>query len=184
MFSRRRRPQPWRTRSSAVVYNQRILVIEDLVSTPSNGEFVYPYMKSAHDAIATLAMTDDRQVVLARAYCHPMHKILYTLLTGSMLDGEVPSQAARRVLAASASLLAHQLTPLGRMAPFPDSVAGTIHLFLARELALAPDQPDIPEPGEVVLMDAIEALQRTLRGEFEDGALQLALLFAAQQQLF
>jgi hypothetical protein len=43
MFSRRRRPQPWRTRSSAVVYNQRILVIEDLVSTPSNGEFVYPH---------------------------------------------------------------------------------------------------------------------------------------------
>jgi hypothetical protein len=96
----------------------------------------------------------------------------------------VPSQAARRVLADAASLLAHQLTPLGRMAPFPDSVAGTIHLFLARELALTPDQRDIPEPGEVVLMDAIEALGRTLRGEFEDGALQLALLFAAQQQLF
>ena len=184
MLSRRRRPQPWRTRSSTVVYNQRILVIEDLVSAPSNGEFVYPYLKSAHDAIAILAMTDDGQVVLARAYCHPMRKILYTLLTGSILDGEVPSQAARRVLTASASLLAHQLTPLGRMAPFPDSVAGTIHLFLARELALAPDQRDIPEPGEVVLMDAIEALGRTLRGEFEDGALQLALLFAAQQQLF
>ncbi|HEY3229730.1 MAG TPA: NUDIX hydrolase [Roseiflexaceae bacterium] len=184
MFSRRRRPQPWRTRSSAVVYNQRILVIEDLVSTPSNGEFVYPYVKSAHDAIATLTMTDDGQVVLARAYCHPMRKILYTLLTGSMLDGEVPSQAARRVLADAAGLLAHQLTPLGRMAPFPDTVAGTIHLFLARKLAPAPDQRDTPEPGEVVLMDAIEALQRTLRGEFADGALQLALLFAAQQQLF
>ena len=56
--------------------------------------------------------------------------------------------------------------------------------LLARKLAPAPDQRDTPEPGEVVLMDAIEALQRTLRGEFEDGALQLALLFAAQQQLF
>jgi hypothetical protein len=183
MFSRRRCPQPWCTWSSAAVYNQRILIIEDLVSTPSNGAFVYPYLKSAHDAIATLAMTDDGQVVLAHAYCHPTRKILYTLLTGSMLDGEVPSQAARRVLANAAGLLAHQFTPLGRMAPFPDTVAGTIHLFLARELAPAPDQHDTPEADEVVLMDAIEALQRTLRGEFEDGALQLALLFAAQQRL-
>ena len=184
MFSRRRRPHPWRTRSSAVVYNQRILVIEDLVTTPDNHEFVYPYLKSAHDTVATLALTNDGQVVLARAYCHPLHKILSTLLEGSLLDGEVPSLAARRVLADAAGVLARQLTPLGRMAPLPDTVAGTIHLFLARELAPAPRQHEVEEPVEVMLMDAIEALGRTLRGEFEDGALQLALLFAAQHQLF
>jgi hypothetical protein len=47
----------------------------------------------------------------------------------------------------------------------------------------APPLPDAPTGSEIVLVNVDEALRRTLRGEFEDGALQLALLFAAQQQL-
>jgi hypothetical protein len=66
------------------------------------------------------------------------------MLTGSMRDGEVPSQAAWRVLADAAGLLAHQLTPLGGMAPFPETVVGAIHLLLTRELTPAPDQRDTP----------------------------------------
>jgi ADP-ribose pyrophosphatase len=183
MFKKTTTPRPWRTRSSAVAYNRRIQVIEDLVSTPDGDEFVYVYVKSPHDIVATLAITADRQVVLVREYRHPMRQIIYNLPSGSIPDGEVPSDAARRELAEEAGYIAHDLTPLGRMVPFPGAVVGTIHLFLARTLQATPQHLDTHEFIEVVHMDASDVLQRVLRGEFEDGALQYTMLLAVQQGL-
>jgi 8-oxo-dGTP pyrophosphatase MutT (NUDIX family) len=184
MFRRRSQRHSWRTRSSAIAYNRQFQVIEDLVSTPDDGEFVYVYVRNPHDIVAILAITENRQVVLVREYCHPMRKVIYNLVSGSILEGEVPSQAARRQLAEHAGYCAHQLTPLGRMVPFPGVVVGAIHLFLAGGLHPAPQPPDAHTEPEIALINVEEVLKRTLRGEFEDGALQLALLFAAQQRLF
>ncbi len=183
MFKKSPTPRLWRTRSSAVAYNRRIKVIEDLVSTPDGDEFVYVYVQSPHDIVATLPITGDRQVVLVREYRHPVRQIIFNLPSGSIPDGEIPSEAARRELAEEAGYIAHDLTPLGRMVPFPGAVVGTIHLFLARGLQPTPQRLDTHEYIEVVHIDADEALQRTLRGEFEDGALQLAMLRAAQEGL-
>lgn len=176
--------QPWRTRTRAIAYQRRIQVIEELVSTPDGDEFVYIYVQSAHDIVATLAITTARQIVLAREYRHPLRKVIDNLPSGSIPDGESPVQTARRELAEEAGMLAGQMMPLGRMVPFPGAVVGTIHLFVARELQPTTRQLDTHEDIEVVLMDANEALQRALRGEFEDGALQLALLLASQRQMF
>ena len=183
MTSKSTLPRPWRTLSSAVAYNRRIQVIEDLVATPDGDEFVYVYVKSAHDVVATLAITDERQVVLVREYRHPLRKIIYNLPSGSIPNGEAPSQAARRELAEEAGYLARRITPLGSMVPFPGAVVGTIHLFLARDLHPTPQRLDTHEYIEVIHMDVNAALQRMLRDEFEDGALQVGLLRAAQQGL-
>jgi ADP-ribose pyrophosphatase len=183
MTNKSNEPRPWRTLSSAIAYNRRIQVIEDLVATPDGDEFVYIYVKSAHDIVATLAITDDRQVVLVREYRHPLHKVIYNLPSGSIPTGEAPSQAARRELAEEAGYLARRIIPLGRMVPFPGAVVGTIHLFLARDLHPTPQRLDTHEYIEVVQIDMDVALQRVLRDEFEDAALQIALLRAAQQGL-
>jgi ADP-ribose pyrophosphatase len=176
-------PQPWRTLSHAIAYNRRIQVIEELVGTPDGDEFVYIYVKSAHDVVATLAITNTRQAVLVREYRHPIRQIIYNLPSGSIPNGEVPSQAARRELAEEAGYHARQLTPLGSMIPFPGAVIGTIHLFLARDLHPTPQHLDTHEYLEVVHLDVDELVHRTLSGEFADGALQLAVLRAAQQGL-
>jgi len=183
MSSKTIRPQPWRTLSHAIAYNRRIQVIEDLVGTPDGDEFVYIYVQSAHDVVATLAITDEREAVLVREYRHPLGKIIYNLPSGSIPDRENPMQAARRELAEESGYLARRLTPLGSMIPFPGAVVGTIHLFLARDLHPTPQRLDQHEYIEVVPMDVDIVLQRVLRGDFEDGALQLALLRAAQQGL-
>jgi ADP-ribose pyrophosphatase len=182
-FKKSTTPRPWRTQSQAVAYNRRIQVIEELVSTPDGDEFVYVYVKSPHDIVATLAVTDDRQIVLVREYRHPIRQIIYNLPSGSIPEGEAPSEAARRELAEEAGYEAHDLTPLGRMVPFPGAVVGAIHLFLARRLRPIPQRLDTHEYIEVVQMHVDEALQRMLHGEFEDAGLQLALLLARQQQL-
>ena len=86
-------------------------------------------------------------------------------------------------MAEEAGYLARQITPLGRMVPFPGAVVGTIHLFLARDLHPTPQLLDTHEYIEVVHVDADEVLRRVLRDEFEDAALQMAVLRAAQQGL-
>ena len=174
-------PQPWRTLSHAIAYNRRIQVIEELVGTPDGDEFVYVYVQSAHDVVATLAITDARQAVLVREYRHPIRQVIYNLPSGSIPEGEVPWQAARRELAEEAGYLADKLTPLGSMVPFPGAVIGTIHLFLARGLQPTPQRLDTHEYLEVVHMDIDDLMHRMHKGEFEDGALQLAVLRAALQ---
>ena len=183
MASKSTLPRTWRTLSSAVAYNRRIQVIEELVATPDGDEFVYIYVKSAHDVVATLAITDDRQVVLVREYRHPLRKVIYNLPSGSIPNGEAPAQAARRELAEEAGYLARRILPLGSMVPFPGAVVGTIHLFLARDLHPIPQRLDMHEYIEVIQMDTDEVVQRVLRDEFEDAALQLAVLRATQQGL-
>ena len=73
MADKTRLPHTWRTLSRAVAYNRRIQVIEELVGTRDD-EFVYIYVKSAHDVVATLAITDERTAVLVREYRHPIPK--------------------------------------------------------------------------------------------------------------
>ena len=51
MFNRRSHPHSWRTRSSAIAYNRQIQVIEDLISTPDDGELVYVYVRNPHDIV-------------------------------------------------------------------------------------------------------------------------------------
>ena len=176
-------PRPWRTLGSTVAYNQRIQVLEDQVLPPDRDMFVYVYVQGIHDIVAILALTDDRQVLLAREYRHPLRKIIHNLPSGSIPDGEVPSQAARRELVEETGYTAHQLTPLGRMMPFPGLTAGTIHLFLAQGLLPTASHLDPHEYIAIERMDVDDVVQRVLGGEFEDAALQLAVLRAAQQGL-
>jgi ADP-ribose diphosphatase len=176
-------PHSWRTRRSGVRYNRQTQVAKDRGSTSAESERASVSLWSLHDLVGVLAITAERQAVLAYEYRYRLRKTTYNLLSDSVLEGEVPSQAARRTLAEQAGYLAHQLTPLGRMVSFPETVAGTIHLFLARDLHPASRPRDRHRSVELVLMDIADTLKRTLRGEFEDAALQLALLSAVQQRL-
>jgi ADP-ribose pyrophosphatase len=182
-MSKNIQPQPWRTLSHAIAYNRRIQVIEDLVGTPDGDEFVCIYAKSAHDLVAVLALTDERKVLLAYEYRQPLRRMIYNLPSGSIPDRENPMQAARRELAEEAGYTAHALTPLGRVIPLPSILAETIHLFLARGLVQTAPHLDRHEYIKIVPMDVGEALGRLLHDEFEDNALQMALLLAAQQHL-
>jgi len=176
-------PHPWRVLRSTVVYNHRIQVLEDRVSTPDGDEFVSIYAKSAHDLVAVLALTDERKVLLAYEYRQPLRRMIYNLPSGSIPEGEIPSQAARRELAEETGYTAHTITPLGRVIPLPSILAGAIHLFLARGLVQTAPHLDRHEYITIVPMDVGEALGRLLYDEFEDSALQMALLLAAQQRL-
>jgi hypothetical protein len=87
MFRRRSHRHPWRTRSSAIAYDRQIQVIEDLVSTPDDGESVYVYVEKV--CITTCVNWSSRRrrrasslagnkVIRCATHQSPCHLVIYS----------------------------------------------------------------------------------------------------------
>ena len=143
----------------------------------------YYYLKSPVDAVATVALTSDRHIVLTRQYRHPVRAVIYDLPAGSLAPGEDPLLGAQRELEEETGYRAGRVVLLGRYNQFPGSLKVATHLFFAADLTLAKPNPDEGEELEVVLLPFSDVLEGVLRGEFIDGSLQLGVLLAAQKGL-
>ena len=66
----------------------------------------------------------------------------------------------------------------GLYVPAPAIFTEVIHLYLARELTMGAPAPDIDEELELMWMPLGEAIERVLRGDWNDGKTALALVRA------
>ncbi len=90
------------------------------------------YFLSLPDAAIVVAVTGDRQVLLAREYKHGAGDVQVTLPAGFIEAGEAPEAAARRELAEETGCTAPTFEPLGAFYVLPGLSAMTVHAFLAR----------------------------------------------------
>ena len=158
----------------------RVRIIADTLEHGGR-RFPYLYLASPVDAIATVAITAHREVVLTRQYRHAIRQVICDLPAGRLVPREDPLEGARRELEEETGYRAGHIELLGRYNPFPGTLKVIANLFFATGLTLGRQQLDEGEELEVVLMPFEEALARALRGEFIDGSLQLGLLLAAQK---
>lgn len=99
------------------------------------------------ESVATIALTPDNQVIVARQFrCGPEQ--LCDELPGGFVDaGETPEQAARREMAEEVGYVAHDFEYLGHT--FVDAWDNTTHhYFLARNCY--PVESNNPEPTEEI----------------------------------
>ena len=143
----------------------------------------YFYLEGPTEAVATVALTSDGQIVLTRQYRHPLRAVIYDLPAGQLNSGEAPVDGARRELEEETGYRAGQLIPLGRYNQFPGTLRVTTHLFFAFDLSTGEQRLDDGEELEVVLLPSREVLAMILRDEAIDGSLQLGVLLAAQKGL-
>ncbi len=129
-------------------------------------------------AAAVVAVDDARRVCLVRQYRHGIADFLWEIPAGKLDRGEAPAVCAVRELAEETGVSARAWTPLGLYIPAPAIFTEVIHLYLARELELGAPAPDIDEELELAWMPLGEAIERILRGEWNDGKTALALLRA------
>jgi len=162
--------------------NARVRVISDILEHHGR-RFPYLYLASPVDAVATVALTADRHIVLTRQYRHPVGAVIYDLPAGRLTPSEDPQTGALRELEEETGYRAGRMVLLGKFNPFPGTLKVTAHLFFATDLIRTVPSLDEGEELEIVLMPFADVRAMVLRGECIDGALQLGVLLAAQKGL-
>src|SRR5512136_1855443 len=56
----------------------------------------YFYLASPVEAVATVGVTDEGNIILTRQYRHPVGRVIYDLPAGRLEPGEAPLDGARR----------------------------------------------------------------------------------------
>ena len=143
----------------------------------------YFYMQSPIEAVATLGVTEDNQVLLTRQYRHPIREVIYDLPAGRLNPNELPLEGARREFEEETGYLPRHIEPLGRYNQFPGMLRAYTNLFFARDLQATQQHLDPGEVLEVVKLPVSQVLQMVLQGEIIDGSLQIGLLMALQKKL-
>jgi ADP-ribose pyrophosphatase len=128
-----------------------------------------------------VAVDDAGRVCLVRQYRHGIADFLWEIPAGKLDKGEAPEVCAVRELAEETGVMARRWTPLGLYVPAPGIFSEVIHLYLARDLDVGTPKPDADEELELDWLPLGEAIERVLKGEWNDGKTAMALLRAQFQ---
>jgi len=168
--------------SESVRFRGRIVeVAVEQVTLPNGRPMTLEVVRHPGGA-AVVALDANNRVCLLRQYRHVVGGWVWELPAGKLDPDEPPATTARRELAEEAGVEAARWNDLGRLISSPGIFTETIHLYLAREHAAVPAQPEEHELFEVHWVPLGEAVERAARGEIVDGK-TVAGLFRAWYQL-
>jgi len=173
----------WQTIDRKVVLDHPWVRV--VIETLERDGITMPYylLESPVDAVATVAVTDDRRIVLTRQYRHPLRRIIFDLPAGRAAPGEDPLDGARRELEEETGYRPGQIVPLGSLNPFPGSLKVTLHLFFASDLTAGAQRLERGEELEVHLRPFDAVYAEVLAGQHIDAALQMGVLMARAKGL-
>jgi ADP-ribose pyrophosphatase len=143
----------------------------------------YLYLESPVEAVATLGLTAQHEILLTRQYRHPVRQVILDLPAGRLQPGEEPLAGARREFEEETGFFPEQMQKLGYFNQFPGSMRAGTHLFFASHLKPTRQRLDEGEILEVVRLPVEKVLEKVMAAEIIDGSLQLALLLALQKGL-
>ncbi len=143
----------------------------------------YFYLASPVNAVATVGLTDDSQLLLTRQYRHPVGQVIYDLPAGRLNAGESPLEGARREFEEETGYYPNHIEKLGYYNQFPGTLRAATNLFFARDLVPTHQHLDEGEELDIVIKPVPEVLEMILGNEIIDGSLQLGVLLALQKGL-
>ncbi len=178
------RTNPWKTRSSRVVYdNPWVRVREDEVLRPDGSPGIYGVVHFKNRAVGVLPVDQDGRIWLVGQYRYPLQAYSWEIPEGGSPESESLEDTARRELREEAGLTAGRLE-LVATAHLSNSVSDELgYVFRATELTAGTAEPEGSEQIEVRRVEWMEA-QRMLRsGEITDSLSVIALLHEAVRRL-
>jgi ADP-ribose pyrophosphatase len=143
----------------------------------------YFYLASPVEAVATVGVTAEGNLILTRQYRHPVGQVIYDLPAGRLNPGEDPLEGARREFEEETGYYPRQIERLGYYNQFPGTLRAGTTLFFAQDLVPTRQNLDDGEVLEVVILPPGHVLGMIFRGEIIDGSLQLGVLLAASKGL-
>jgi ADP-ribose pyrophosphatase len=174
-------PQPWKTLSTRVVYqNPWTSVHEDIAEMPNGRTTIYGVVE-AGQCVGVLPFLDDEQVVLVRQYRYVFgENQRWEMPTGGVRPGEGLLEAARRELREEIGYDAAELQLLSTYYPSKSVMHEIAHLYTGLGLVRAIEIPDETEFFEVASFPFEQVLQMVLASEIRDSMTVIAVLHAAR----
>jgi ADP-ribose pyrophosphatase len=178
-------PNPWRTVSTRVVYdNEHLRLCEDAVIQPDGEPGSYVYLELPWPVVAIVPVDEDANVHLVRQWRYPWRRNSWEIPAGHAEANEAPLDAAARELAEEVGLCATRWEPLGN--GFSSAALNApYHLFLARDLAPVEPGRHARDGAERDLITRriplAEALEAAIDGRLLHGMSIVGLLRAARR---
>ena len=167
--------------SSAPTHRGRVIQVSTERLRYANGrEYDIDFVRHP-GAAAVVAIDAEERVCFVRQYRHGVGDFLWEIPAGKLDPGEAPEVCAPRELAEETGVMAGSWASLGLYIPAPGIFTEVIHLYLARDLTVGAAKPDADEDLELEWLPLGQAMERVLRGEWNDGKTALALWRAHYQ---
>lgn len=134
-------------------------------------------------AVATIALNENRKILMIRQYRHPVRKYLWEIPAGLLdVPGEPLEAAARRELIEETSHDASVWEHLISFHPSPGGNSETITVFLATDVhPIASDYEPTGEESDMLVrwVDFDEAVKSVLASEIQNPSAVVAILALA-----
>jgi ADP-ribose pyrophosphatase len=154
------------------LYEGRILRLDvDRIVEPSGIEVSREVVRHA-GSVVLLPVTRDKTLLLVRQYRYAVNAHVLEVPAGTIDDGEVPEEAARRELAEETGYVPGRLEKLAEYYPSPGFLDELMHVFLVTDIepgVKLTERPDHDEHLELVELSVEDAFARADGGEFKDG---------------
>jgi ADP-ribose diphosphatase len=177
-------PNPWRTLSTRVVYdNARLQLKEDEVIQPDGAPGSYVYLELPWPVVAIVPVDDEQRVYLVRQWRYPWQRNSWEIPAGHGEAGETPLESARRELAEEVGLAAASWDSLGE-GYSSATLNARYHLYLARGLSpvIAGTQRDGAENDLIARpIPLAQAVEAAMNGRIEHGMSVVGLLRTARR---
>jgi len=178
--------EPWRIVASWVAYQDRWIKLRTDRCVDRSGRVVEAYHVLEFPGwINVVALTDQREIVLAREYRHGAGLVLTGLPSGGMEPGDPdPESAARRELEEETGYAGGTFLGLGSDHANPANQTNRAWSFLA--VGVRPDghrRPDPTEEIEVIVEDYVGFMARFWRGDVSVQVSHVAALHQAALRL-
>ncbi|MFC7441030.1 NUDIX domain-containing protein [Laceyella putida] len=133
-------------------------------------------------AVAVLAITEEKKLVLVRQYRKPLEKTILEIPAGKLEAGEEPSACAARELEEETGYRAKGLSHVVSFYTSPGFADELLHIYQADGLAKGQGNPDQDEFVELVECTLEECMEHIQNGDIMD-AKTVAAVYLWQNQV-
>lgn len=164
-------------RASRVVFRGRLVEVR-VDRFRAGGRTVEREVVNHPGAVAVVALTSDREVILLRQYRYPVRARLWEIPAGTLRPGEKPLAAAQRELEEETGYRAGDWVQLAEFYTTPGFCSEKMVLYLARDLQEGCASPEEDEDLEVSKVPWDLAMGWVKEGRLQDAKTILGLLLA------
>jgi ADP-ribose pyrophosphatase len=166
-----------KTEKENTIYTGRIIKVKELNVSLPNGKSAKREIVEHPGAVAILAVTSDKKIVLIKQFRKAVEEKLWEIPAGKLERGESPLACAQRELKEETGYISDCWQKLGEFYASPGFSNEIIHLFIAKNIyAAGSTNFDEDEYMEVYLL-SMEEIEKLLReGKIKDAKTLTAIL--------